>query len=176
MLRFSGTGVTDVGLVRASTTRTPRSSRPYVSLVADGVGGAAAGEVASATTVAYVVAAPRCSSRRQPGHRSRPRAAVAAAAPISWPGCCRTSRGGQAWRRRCPRSCATADAPCWATSGDSRVYLLRHGRLGQVSRDHTWVQQLVEEGRITAEWRPHVTRGATSWSAHSTVVTSCRSS
>jgi protein phosphatase len=36
-------------------------------------------------------------------------------------------------------------------SGDSRVYLIRGGEIAQISRDHTQVQQLVEEGAITAE-------------------------
>ncbi|MBT0567718.1 PP2C family serine/threonine-protein phosphatase [Williamsia sp. CHRR-6] len=35
--------------------------------------------------------------------------------------------------------------------GDSRAYLLRDGELNQITRDDTWVQTLVEEGRITAE-------------------------
>jgi hypothetical protein len=35
--------------------------------------------------------------------------------------------------------------------GDSRAYLLRDGRLDQITQDHTWVQRLVDEGRITPE-------------------------
>lgn len=35
--------------------------------------------------------------------------------------------------------------------GDSRAYLLREGELSMVTRDQTLVQRLVEEGRITAE-------------------------
>ncbi|MGW7351394.1 Stp1/IreP family PP2C-type Ser/Thr phosphatase [Streptomyces sp. NPDC054784] len=35
--------------------------------------------------------------------------------------------------------------------GDSRAYLLRDGRLSQITQDHTWVQRLVDEGRITEE-------------------------
>jgi serine/threonine protein phosphatase PrpC len=35
--------------------------------------------------------------------------------------------------------------------GDSRAYLLRDGQLTQITQDHTWVQKLVDEGRITEE-------------------------
>lgn len=42
--------------------------------------------------------------------------------------------------------------------GDSRAYLLREGELRQVSEDHTVVEQLIQEGRLTpeeAEIHPH---------------------
>ncbi len=35
--------------------------------------------------------------------------------------------------------------------GDSRAYLLRGGQLVQITHDHTFVQALIDEGRITAE-------------------------
>ncbi|MCY7399974.1 MAG: protein phosphatase 2C domain-containing protein [Nocardioides sp.] len=35
--------------------------------------------------------------------------------------------------------------------GDSRAYLLRHGEMRQLTRDHTFVQSLIDEGRITEE-------------------------
>ncbi len=41
----------------------------------------------------------------------------------------------------------------WA--GDSRVYLMRSGRLRQITRDHTLVQDLVDRGEIAADAAAH---------------------
>ncbi len=38
-----------------------------------------------------------------------------------------------------------------ASVGDSRAYLVRDGQIRQITRDHTLVQQLLEEGAITPE-------------------------
>jgi serine/threonine protein phosphatase PrpC len=35
--------------------------------------------------------------------------------------------------------------------GDSRVYLMRDSQMMQITKDHTWVQQLVDSGRLTEE-------------------------
>jgi len=39
--------------------------------------------------------------------------------------------------------------------GDSRAYMLRDGELTQITHDHTFVQSLLDEGRITAEQAEH---------------------
>lgn len=46
---------------------------------------------------------------------------------------------------------------CMANAGDSRGYLFRNGDLKQITKDHSFVQDLVDKGRITrseAEKRP----------------------
>jgi protein phosphatase len=43
------------------------------------------------------------------------------------------------------------DAYACVWSGDSRIYRLRQHRLEQISVDHTEVQELIAEGRLTAE-------------------------
>src|SRR5690606_23821415 len=43
--------------------------------------------------------------------------------------------------------------------GDSRAYLVRAGTISQLTHDHTFVQSLIDEGRITeAEARTHPNR------------------
>jgi len=47
----------------------------------------------------------------------------------------------------------------WTNVGDSRLYLLREGRILHRTRDHTVVQQLVDTGRIREEaWSSHPER------------------
>ena len=49
-------------------------------------------------------------------------------------------------------ACAVQDGRAWWTHvGDSRFYLIRQGRVAARTRDHTYVQQLVDAGKIREE-------------------------
>lgn len=59
---------------------------------------------------------------------------------------------------------AGAKTACVAHIGDSRIYVLRHGILAQVTEDHSWVEEQVRAGTMSATaarqhpWRNVVTR------------------
>jgi len=160
MLRFSGAGVSDVGRVRDHNEDSAFVS-PYVALVADGVGGAAAGEVASATT-AYVVSATAL-SRFGDGLEQVMLDAVAAARRNLAVGVCEDeARGGMA--TTLSALLCDGERVLLGHVGDSRAYLLHDGVLRQVSRDHTYVQQMRDTGQLTGDsaaqhpWRNVVLR------------------
>jgi PPM family protein phosphatase len=56
------------------------------------------------------------------------------------------------------------DSACVGHVGDSRVYVLREGELHQITSDHSWVEEQVRAGTLTASaarqhpWRNVVTR------------------
>ncbi len=160
MLRFSGAGVSDVGR-RRSHNEDAAYVAPYVAVVADGVGGAAAGEVASATA-AYVLAATALARfGRDPVQVARE--AVATALDL-------LRAGAEADERREGMATTLTGVVSDGTRvalvhvGDSRAYLLRAGTLVRLTRDHSYVQQLLDDGLIdpasasTHPWRHVVVR------------------
>jgi serine/threonine protein phosphatase PrpC len=122
------------------------ATRSGVWAVADGMGGHAAGEVASRTVVEELAAV-----------------AVPATAAELLSSCerhiCRANshlkelgneRGALIGTTIAVLLIFEGDYAClW--SGDSRIYRLRQHRIEQISVDHTEVQQLISEGRLTAE-------------------------
>ncbi len=160
MLRFSGAGVSDVGLVRDHNEDSAFVA-PYVALVADGVGGAAAGEVASATA-AYVVSAVAL-SRFGDDPESLIRDAVAAAR-INLRHGVRDDPSRDGMATTLTVVVGDGDRVLLGHVGDSRAYLYRDGRLDQISRDHTYVQTLVDSGLVSRDemafhpWRNVVLR------------------
>jgi PPM family protein phosphatase len=173
-MRFTYATQSHVGLVR-DINEDSGFAGPHLLLVADGVGGAPAGEVASAS-VAFVVSAisltPKGSLRAEPSDliavlRESVRYAFrqlhegVAADP---------DRAGMATTL----TAFLADGERFALAhlGNSRAYLLRHDQLIQLSTDHSFVQSLVDEGQITPEQaRDHplqsvITRSVSSTDEH----------
>ena len=167
MLRFSSTGATDAGLVRDHNEDSAFFG-PRLLLVADGVGGGAAGEVASATT-AYVVSATVMAAPAEPPEALLARAVKVAQEQVAVGVVRDPSRAGMATTLT---AVATDGQTCWlAHLGDSRAYVLREGRLVQVTRDHTFVQDLLDDGRITdAEARSHPWRNVVMRTVHGDVA------
>jgi protein phosphatase len=147
MLRFDSAGRSDVGLVR-STNEDSGFAGPYLQLVADGVGGAAAGEVASATTV-YVTSALAMGATSADPVRT-----LGDAVRLVHD---RLRRGVDLEPRRAGMASTMTALLTDGTDvalvqvGDSRAYRLRDGVLIQLTRDQTFVQMLVDEGVITPE-------------------------
>lgn len=160
MLRLSATGATHAGLVRTGNEDSAFFG-PDLVLVADGVGGSAAGEVASATTT-YAVSATAISRRDDD-----PGVVLADAVRMAQE---QIRRGVAAdGRREGMASTLTAvltngERFALAHLGDSRGYVQRDGELIRVTRDHTYVAHLIDEGQLSEDearvhpWRNVVTR------------------
>jgi PPM family protein phosphatase len=148
MLRFSYQAArSDVGLVR-NNNEDSGFSGPYVQLVADGVGGAAAGEVASATT-AYVVSA--LAARAADGDLLELLASAVQEAHEQLCAGVRSDPDRTGMATTLTAVLTYDDRFAMAHVGDSRAYLLRRGRLVRLTVDHTYVQKLVDDGELTPE-------------------------
>ena len=145
---FASVSDTDVGQVRKiNEDSCLESAQSCLWVVADGMGGHAAGDFASQTVVAaldsfgvpasYEDLRHRIADRlQQANQRIQQHAAELACGAI---GSTVVALIGFEDRFLC----------YW--SGDSRVYRMREGKLRQVTRDHTEVQALLDAGTITAE-------------------------
>ncbi len=145
MLRISGAGDSHVGLVRPNNEDSAFVG-PFCALVADGVGGGAAGEIASATAAYALSATVLVEAGHDPAQvlrtgfrlaQERVRAGVTQD----------DARAGMATTL----TAVVTDGTRFVLGhlGDSRAYVVRAGVLTRVSRDHTYVQDLLDEGRLT---------------------------
>ena len=151
MLSFSGAAASHPGLVRENNEDSGFAG-PSLLAVADGVGGAAAGEVASATAVhvlsSAVLAAPRADPVQVLGDAVRlaqERVALGVRQDDR-----RTGMGTTL-------TAVLGDGERFAPLhlGDSRGYVLRAGSLTRVTRDHSFVQELLDAGRLEESAREH---------------------
>ena len=157
-LTYRYVALTDVGLRRPNNQDAGYAS-PRMLVIADGMGGAAAGDLASAITMEAL---------REIDRDLDPEADGTALDALTDAVSIANHRVGEAIRSQ-PRfegMGTTLDATFWdgeklavAHIGDSRMYRFRDGRLTQISTDHTFVQSLIDEGRLTrAEARVHPQR------------------
>ena len=142
----------DVGCVRSHNEDSYLVQSPLFC-VCDGMGGHAAGEVASSIAVETVAKmAPRAADPAQLGAAIE--AANAAIIDAARNGLGKPGMG-------CTATAAYIEGTQLAIAhvGDSRAYLLHEGTLIRVTRDHSYVEELVEAGEITAdEARVHPNR------------------
>jgi PPM family protein phosphatase len=138
----------DVGLVR-SNNQDSAYAGPNLLVVADGMGGHAGGDVASALTIAALVGLDRpdhsseqsMSELERTIDRARQDLVDATTADPDLAGMGTTVTA----------LLKSGNTLAMAHLGDSRAYLLRDGTLAQVTVDHTFVQHLVDTGRITPD-------------------------
>jgi PPM family protein phosphatase len=143
------------GGVRTAEPRTPFSfqlgGKGAALLVCDGMGGAAAGEVASQMAVdsIYDLLASSEPQERDAFARLLRRAVQTANERIFI-----QSRDNQSERgmgTTCTVASLVDDTLVVAQIGDSRCYVLRDGKLAQVTKDQSLAWQLIEAGAMTAD-------------------------
>jgi PPM family protein phosphatase len=154
VMRWQAAGLSDRG------RRRPRNEDALLLLpesrifaVADGMGGHAAGDIASRLAIAELAAA-----FTVPGAPVTDADALAERMTAAFASANRAVLGhgaehpGDAGLGTTLTALAPLDSePCCVIAhiGDSRAYLLRGGALMQLTRDHTWVQQQVDAGMLT---------------------------
>jgi PPM family protein phosphatase len=159
MPTYLASGVSDIGLKRANNEDAflvcPEIG---VFAVADGMGGAAAGEVASAI---FIEAAGELFESTPPASAEKAAALVqevfrqANARMVSHVAAHPENRG-----MGCTAELLVFSGDRYLVGhvGDSRTYLLREGELRQITRDHSLVQQMVDQGQISAAEARHHSR------------------
>jgi protein phosphatase len=142
----------DVGQVRQGNEDSGYAA-PRLLIVADGMGGHAGGELASATAVATLAQIADANLGQGEALTRLAEAVESAGSTIGLVVADSPELAGMG---------TTVTGLYWLSDGegariaivhvgDSRAYLLRDGDLSQITHDHTYVQTLVDAGRITEE-------------------------
>ena len=137
----------DVGLLREGNEDSAYAG-PHLLAIADGMGGHAAGEVASAVAIATLApldADPAGVDMLQA------LADAIADANAELKQIAQTDPATEGMGTTLTALLWSGDEVALCHIGDSRGYLLRDGVFHQITHDHTLVQSLVDEGRLTPE-------------------------
>ena len=125
------------------------SKMPVVfAVLADGIGGHRGGEVAAELAVNHimqVVAKSEGGQARQVLETAVSEASSAIAAHSA------TNDDLKGMGSTCATAWIIGDKLYTSYVGDSRIYLMRGGRIQQLTIDHTWVQEAIEKGILTPE-------------------------
>ena len=150
MVNLEAAGLTDVGQVRTSNEDAfGYCVEEGVFALCDGMGGAAAGEVASRIAVDTLINQ-LCVAESQENRRKVLEEAIAIGKPD---GTCARGEGSSPARYgndsggggHRGRSCAVGHV------GDSRCYLFRRGHLSRLTHDHSLVDEQVRLGQLTQD-------------------------
>jgi serine/threonine protein phosphatase PrpC len=130
-------------------------------VVADGLGGHGYGEVAAEAAVRSIVATFQRQARPRLEHPQAFLADALAGAHGAILAQTSLRQLDDQPRTTCVVCVVQDGTACWAHAGDSRLYVSRNGHILTRTRDHSRVQTLIDEGRITeAEARSHPARNA----------------
>lgn len=152
-MQLSSAAGTHVGLIRPGNEDSYLCDHPLY-VVADGLGGHAAGEVASALVVERLSEVSVADDTSADAAQQALADAVRDAnrrihqSAIDDP-----EHAGMG--TTVTAAVAVGDSLCLAHVGDSRAYLLRDGELSRITEDHTPVQRAVRAGVLTAEEALH---------------------
>lgn len=142
----------DVGLVRANNQDSAYAG-PHLLLVADGMGGHAGGDIASSLAVASL--APLDGEAFGSGEILERLESAIETARLELVRRAREDAELSGMGTTVTALLRSGNKLAMAHMGDSRAYVLRGGVLTQVTKDHTFVQHLVDTGKITAEEAEH---------------------
>src|SRR4030095_6845456 len=153
-LQLSYVAYSDIGLMRKNNQDSGYAS-PHLLVVADGMGGAAAGDLASAVAIDTIrkIDGPTTGEQMLEVlagaiHQANDKIAELIESDFSLEGMGTTVTGAM----------FDGTQLGLAHIGDSRAYLLRDAHLERLTHDHTWVQSLVDDGKISeseAALHPH---------------------
>ncbi|KQT96252.1 Stp1/IreP family PP2C-type Ser/Thr phosphatase [Sanguibacter sp. Leaf3] len=149
-LRYAA--LSDVGLVR-SNNQDSAYAGPHLLLVADGMGGHAGGDIASSLAVASL--APLDGEAFGSSEILERLGEAIETARLELVRRAREDSELSGMGTTVTALLRSGNKLAMAHMGDSRGYLLRGGQLSQVTKDHTFVQHLVDTGKITAEEAEH---------------------
>lgn len=138
----------DVGLLRTNNQDSAYAG-PRLLVLADGMGGAAAGDIASSVVVAHMVPLDEAH-----GTADKLLATMTSALQSAHDELVERSANDRELRglgTTCTAILRSGNKLAMTHIGDSRAYLLRDGELTQVTTDHSFVQYLLDSGQITAE-------------------------